>query len=344
MIEDKDRDFILDTIKQKYKNNNNTFVPGKTYIPVTQKFIDQEDILNLTNSVLDGWFTSGKYYKIFEEEISKVLNIKARSLFVNSGSSANLLALSTLCQKNMMQDLNLNYLEPGDEIITAASGFPTTINPIIQNNLVPVFVDIDINNLNVSFDTIKKSISKKTKGIMLAHALGNPFRADLFRKFCDENSLYLIEDNCDAFGSKIFTNNNKFNLTGSFGHFSTLSFYPAHHITTGEGGAVMTSNKKLRRIAASVRDWGRHCWCDSGCDNTCKKRFNWNFEGMSKGYDHKYIYGTIGYNLKATDMQAALGCSQIKKLTMFVSARIKNWKKFKDIFTNNHTLKNIFIL
>jgi len=334
MIASKVQKKILDIISENYFNHPNEFIAGETYVPVTQKYIDKDDIINLTKAVFDGWFTSGRYYKEFEEAISSKLQVKARSLFVNSGSSANLLALSTLCQKNMMADLNLNCLNPGDEIITAASGFPTTINPIFQNNLIPVFVDVDIENLNVNLDKIKKAFTKKTKGIMLAHTLGNPFRADLFRDFCDENSIYLIEDNCDAFGSKIIINK-KEKLTGSYGHFSTLSFYPAHHITTGEGGAVITSNKKLRRIAASVRDWGRHCWCDTGCENTCKKRFNWHFEDLPSGYDHKYIYSTIGYNLKATDLQASIGCSQIKKLDNFVNYRKKNWSALKKALDEN---------
>ena len=329
---------ILDIISENYNHHHNEFIAGETYIPVTQKYIDKDDIINLTKSVFDRWFTSGHFYKKFEESLSKQLNTKARSLFVNSGSSANLLALSSLCQKNMLDDLNIRSLNEGDEVITAAAGFPTTINPIFQNKLKPVFVDIDLENLNVNLKEIQNSITKKTKAIMLAHTLGNPFRADLFRKFCNENSLYLIEDSCDALGASININENEEKFVGSYGDFSTLSFYPAHHITTGEGGAVLTSNKKLRRVAASVRDWGRHCWCDTGCENTCKKRFNWKFENLPEGYDHKYIYGTIGYNLKATDMQAALGCSQIKKLSFFIKKRRENWSQLKKLFLSSKIL------
>ena len=301
----------------KSKLKKKKFIPGVSNIAVTQKYIDEEDYLYLTRSVLEGWFTAGKYYNDFENLLSKKLNTKAKSLFVNSGSSANLLALSTLCQKSMLEEVGLEGINEGDEVITAAAGFPTTINPIFQNNLKPVFVDISIKNLNVDFETLENAVTKKTRAIILAHALGNPFRADLFREFCKKNSIFLIEDTCDAFGAEIIDKKN-IKLAGTFGDFSTLSFYPAHHITTGEGGAVLTSNKKLRRVAESVRDWGRHCWCESGCDNTCKKRFNWNFKNLPKGYDHKYIYSTVGYNLKATDFQAALGCSQIKKIDFLI--------------------------
>ena len=330
---------ILDLVENYF----NVYLKNKSndYIPVTEKKIDYKDIQNIVESALDGWFTSGRFTRDFEKSISDFLGIKTKALFVNSGSSANLISMTVLTQKFMMNEFKLSYLRPGDEVITTAAGFPTTILPIIQNNLIPVFIDVSLDNLNIELETIKRAITKKTKAIMVAHTLGNPYRADLISDLCKENNIYLIEDTCDAFGATIKVNQkNKF--VGTFGDFASLSFYPAHHITTGEGGAVISSNPKLRRIAASVRDWGRHCWCDSGKDNTCKKRFGWNFEKLPEGYDHKYIYSSIGYNLKATDFQAALGCSQIIKLRDFIEKRRDNWNLLKNIFENNRLLKNNF--
>ena len=310
-------------------------------IPVTQKKICHKDISNIIEAGLDGWFTSGRFTNQFESKIAKFLDLKRNALFVNSGSSANLVALTALCQVNMMNELNLKPIDKNSEVITVAAGFPTTVLPILQNNLIPVFVDVDINNLNITIENIKKAFTKKTRAVMVAHTLGNPFRADLISDFCKENNLYLIEDTCDALGSEIILKNKK-KFCGTFGHFGSLSFYPAHHITTGEGGAVLTSSPKLRRIAASVRDWGRHCWCDSGKDNTCKKRFDWKFENLPHGYDHKYVYSTAGYNLKGTDLQASLGVSQIEKLNNFIEIRRDNWNFYNKIFKENKTLQENF--
>ena len=289
-----------------------TFVEYISKVPVTGKVINDDDIVSLVDSSLEGWLTSGQYTEKFEKAISKFLGTR-HTLFVNSGSSANLLAMSALKEFYELKD--------GDEIITSAVGLPTTINPIIQNNLKPVLIDAEIATLNINADLIESSISERTKGIVIAHTLGNPFDLDKILKLCEKYGLFLMEDNCDAFGSKY---NNQ--LTGTFGDVSTLSFYPAHHITTGEGGAVTTSNPKLKKIMESIRDWGRDCYCPPGVDNTCKKRFDWQLGGLPYGYDHKYIYSHIGYNLKASDMQAALGVTQIDKLDSFITKRKENYE------------------
>ncbi len=289
-----------------------TFVEYISKVLVTGKVINDDDIVSLVDSSLEGWLTSGQYTEKFEKAISKFLGTR-HTLFVNSGSSANLLAMSALKEFYELKD--------GDEIITSAVGFPTTINPIIQNNLKPVLIDAEIATLNINADLIESSISERTKGIVIAHTLGNPFDLDKILKLCEKYGLFLMEDNCDAFGSKY---NNQ--LTGTFGDVSTLSFYPAHHITTGEGGAVTTSNPKLKKIMESIRDWGRDCYCPPGVDNTCKKRFDWQLGGLPYGYDHKYIYSHIGYNLKASDMQAALGVTQIDKLNSFITKRKENYE------------------
>lgn len=328
------KELILE-LCEKYFNenfNNNTFIPGISKIPVTGKVLSSEDLKTLILSCLDMWFTSGEFTNKFEKKLSSFFGVR-HSMMVNSGSSANLLAVSAVKELYEVQD--------GDEVMTAAVNFPTTLNPIIQNNLKPILVDVNESNYNVTFKEILKNYTPKVKGIVLAHTLGNPFEVEEISNFCKEKEIFLIEDTCDAFGSKY---NNK--LVGTFGDASTLSFYPAHHITTGEGGAILTNNPKLKKIIESLRDWGRDCYCLPGEDNTCKKRFDWQLGGLPHGYDHKYIYSRIGYNLKATEMQAALGLSQIDKINEFIKIRKNNFeylynslKKF-DCFDLPETQKN----
>ena len=294
-----------------------TFVPGQTYIPPTAKLLDVQDLLALMDSSLDMWLTAGRFATQFEKRLPTYFGRKA-ALLVNSGSSANLVAVSSLGSPLLKGELG--PLKPGDEVITAAAGFPTTINPILQNGWKPVLVDIDRSTLNVTPEAIAQARGPKTRAVIVAHTLGNPYRADLIEQWCRKEGLFLIEDCCDAFGATIGDK-----PAGSFGDYSTLSFYPAHHITMGEGGAVMARNAALRRPAESMRDWGRDCWCDPGKDNTCGKRFDWQLGQLPCGYDHKYTYSSIGYNLKATDMQAAIGLSQLDKVEQFVAARRKNW-------------------
>ena len=254
------------------------------------------------DSSLDFWLTSGKYAEKFEKDFAKFFGLRS-ALLTNSGSSANLLAVSALTSAK----LGDRQLKPGDEVITVAAGFPTTVNPIIQNNLVPVFIDVEFPSMEVDIESLKNAISNKTKAIIIAHALGNPFDAKKIAKIAKDNNLWFIEDNCDSLGSTIDGQ-----LTGTFSDISTVSFYPAHHITMGEGGCVLTNSPKLKKIIESFRDWGRDCWCPPGKDDTCGKRFNWKLGQLPKGYDHKYTYSHVGYNLKVTDMQAAIGCSQLK--------------------------------
>ncbi len=305
------------------------FVPGVSEIPVSGKVLTSPDFQSLVESSLDGWLTSGRFTKQFEKSLSNYVGARS-ALFVNSGSSANLIALSGLTSRKLGE----RALRVGDEVITVAMGFPTTINPIIQNGLIPVLIDIDLETLDVLPDMIEEAVSPKTRAIMMAHTLGNPFNLDAVQKICQKYNLWLIEDSCDALGS---TYNGK--RTGSFGDTATLSFYPAHHITTGEGGAVFVKSPLVRNQVESFRDWGRDCYCETGKDNTCNKRFEWQLGDLPYGYDHKYTYSHIGYNLKATEMQAALGLSQLSKLEMFIQARRSNYEYLNERLADTEGLQ-----
>ena len=307
------------------------FVPGENSVPLSGRVFDESEIQSLVDSALDFWLTTGRFAAEFERDFAKFMGLRNASL-VNSGSSANLLALTALTSPKLGE----RRLLPGDEVITVAAGFPTTVNPILQNGLIPVFVDVDIPTYNVDVQWLEEALSSRTRAIILAHALGNPFNIEAVTAFARKHSLWLIEDCCDAVGS---TYNGR--SVGTFGDLATASFYPAHHITMGEGGCVMTSQPALKSIVESFRDWGRDCWCDPGKDNTCGKRFEWQFGGLPCGYDHKYTYSHIGYNLKATDMQAAVGVAQLKKLPGFIDARRKN---FQALHQGLRRLEEFFIL
>jgi len=315
---------ILALTKEYYKEQfaNNNFIPGKQRVNYAGRVFDENELTNLVDSSLDFWLTEGRYSEEFAEKIADYLNVE-NVILTNSGSSANLLAFSALTSKK----LGDKRLKVGDEVISVAAGFPATVTPIIQYGLIPVFVDVDIPTYNIDEDMMRKAITNKTKAIFLAHTLGNPFNIDAVMKIAKENNLWVIEDNCDAFGSKY-----KGKYTGTFGHISTISFYPAHHITTGEGGAIITDDDDLARIIKSFRDWGRDCYCAGGENNTCGKRFSQQFGTLPFGYDHKYVYSEIGYNLKMTDMQAAIGVAQMDKLDSFCNARRKNFERYNAIF------------
>ena len=306
-------------------------IAGQDYIPVTGKFIEEDDLLFGIDAVMDGWLTTGRFGEKLEKELADYFGAKL-ALLVNSGSSANLLALYTLSSPKLKD----RQLKPGDEVITVAAGFPTTVNPIVQLGCIPVFVDVEIPTYNVNVERLKKAISNKTKAIMIAHTLGNPYNLEVIKKIAEEYDLWLIEDDCDSLGS---TYDGK--KTGTFGDLATLSFYPAHHITMGEGGAVIINNSRLRKIATSFRDWGRDCWCDPGVDNTCLNRYGWKMGNLPEGYDHKYIYSHVGFNLKVTDMQAAIGLSQLRKVDRFIEARRNNHKTLGEMlapFTSDFIL------
>ena len=291
------------------------FVAGESAVPVSGKVIDAADIQAVVDSALDGWFTTGRFARDFEKKLARFVGVRSVSL-VNSGSSANLVALSCLTSPK----LGDRRLRPGDEVITVAAAFPTTINPILQNNLVPVFVDVTLPTLQIDVSLLESALSDRTRAIMVAHTLGNPFDLDPLMKFAREHKLWVVEDCCDALGSEYHGQK-----VGTFGDLATLSFYPAHHITMGEGGAVLTNSPQLQVLADSFRDWGRDCWCEPGKDNTCGNVFAWQLGTLPCGYDHKYTYSHIGYNLKPTDMQAALGAAQIDKLPQFVESRRQNF-------------------
>ncbi len=287
------------------------------YLPPSGKVLGVEELHNMLDATLDMWLTTGRFNDAFEKELARFFGLKY-ALSTNSGSSANLLAMSALTSPKLKE----RQLHAGDEVITVAAGFPTTVNPIIQNQLVPVFVDVDLNTLNLDVSQLEEARSEKTKAVFIAHTLGNVFDLDAVVAFCEKHGLWLIEDNCDALGSRY---NGK--LTGTFGHIATLSFYPAHHITMGEGGAVLTNDSRLYNILMSFRDWGRDCWCPPGKDNTCGSRFCFQLGSLPKGYDHKYSYSHIGYNLKITDWQAACGLAQLKKADGFIEQRKANFKR-----------------
>lgn len=324
--ENEARQEILDSIRgyyNKFLKKDESFKFGDR-ISYSGRVFDENEVCSLIDSSLDFWLTMGRYSDRFEKEFAEFLGSKYCSV-VNSGSSANLIAFAALTSP-LLKERKVNR---GDEVITVAAGFPTTVSPIIQYGAVPVFVDVTIPEYNIDVSMLKEALSNKTKAVMIAHTLGNPFNLSKVKAFCDKYNLWLIEDNCDALGSKYFING-EWKYTGTIGDIGTSSFYPPHHITMGEGGAVYTDNALLNKIVKSMRDWGRDCACPSGVDNLCKNRFEGQFGELPKGYDHKYVYSHFGYNLKITDMQAAVGCEQIKKLPFFIEARKNNWNRLRE--------------
>ncbi len=323
-----DKKEILTLVKKYYEENLNSRDKSKSFkkgqaISYAGRVYDEKELINLVDASLDFWLTTGRFADEFEKKFASFLKVKHACL-VNSGSSANLLAFMALTSDKLKD----KKIKRGDEVITVAAGFPTTVTPILQYGAVPVFVDVTIPEYNVDVNLLDKALSKKTKAVMLAHTLGNPFDVEKVKKFCDENKLWFIEDNCDSLGSK-YKYRNEWKYTGTFGHIGTSSFYPPHHMTMGEGGAVYTNDSALSRIILSLRDWGRDCYCPSGKDNTCRRRFTQKFGELPAGYDHKYVYSHFGYNLKVTDMQAAIGCAQLEKLPEFIEKRKNNWSLLK---------------
>jgi len=318
-------------IEYLHNQSANVFIAGQTYIPVSGKVIDAQDYRFLLDAVLDGNFTEGRFTREFSRRLAMFVGVR-HALLVNSGSSANLVALTTL----MQTELGEKQLRPGDKFITTATGFPTTISPAVQAGLIPVFVDVDFPTYTPSLDKIEEAITEGVKAIVLAHPLGNPFELQKMRDLADEYGIFLVGDCCDALGSEI--NGAK---VGTVEDIATLSFYPAHHITTGEGGAVLTNSSTLNKFATSISQWGRSCWCEPGKDNTCGKRFGWKCGELPPGYDHKYIYQRLGYNLKITDLQSALGVGQMAKLQNFIDRRQYNWQR---LYNGLSDLDGFFIL
>ena len=310
------REKIKKSVQEYFEANKKS---PSTYLPPSGKVLDVKDLENLIDASLDMWLTTGRFNDEFEKKFAKFIGVK-HALTVNSGSSANLLAVAALTSHKLKE----RALKKGDEVITVAAGFPTTVTPIIQNGLIPVFVDVKLGTYNIDAEQIEQAITDKTKAICIAHTLGNTFNVDKVLEICEKYNLWLIEDNCDSLGSEY---NGK--LTGNFGHIATGSFYPAHHITMGEGGVVLTNDTQLYRILMSVRDWGRDCWCPPGVDDTCKNRFTQKFGNLPLGYDHKYTYSHLGYNLKITDWQAAIGLSQLEKLPKYIGKRRENFEYLK---------------
>jgi len=313
---------ILDLVTAYHKEAfpPRPFLGGISAVPVSGKVFDEKELQLLVDSSLDFWLTTGRFAERFETAFAKVMGMR-HAMLCNSGSSANLLAVSAL----MSPRLGKRALKEGDEVLTVAAGFPTTVNPIIQNRLVPVFVDPELGTYDASVESLEAAIGPKTRAIVMAHTLGNPFDAEGVMRLAEEHKLWVVEDTCDAVGAKFAGK-----PVGSFGDLSTTSFYPAHHITMGEGGCVLVKKASMKKIVESYRDWGRDCWCPTGVENTCGRRFDWQLGELPYGYDHKYIYSHIGYNLKMTDMQAAIGVAQLDKLPTFIEARNRNWKRLSD--------------
>lgn len=330
LTEQEAKERILALVDEYCKTYHNLerFDENNPKISYAKRVYDSKEMVNLVDSALEFWLTSGRYTDKFEEDLAQYLGVKSCAL-VNSGSSANLLAFMTLTSPLLGE----RAINRGDEVITVAAGFPTTVTPIIQFGAVPVFVDVTIPHYNIDVSQLESALSEKTKAVMLAHTLGNPFDLRAVKKFCSKHSLWLIEDNCDALGSKYTIDGNE-KFTGSIGDLGTSSFYPPHHMTMGEGGAVYTSDPLLARIMRSMRDWGRDCVCKSGMDNLCKHRFDRQYGELPLGYDHKYVYSHFGYNLKATDMQAAIGCAQLEKFPRFVEKRKYNFARLKNALTS----------